>query len=89
MAIENPVSDTSRVVSQEKDLTWPEAVKIQLRWNDINGRAVVRTLEISAAQFFGTGKYGAPLEGQAIISAIENMRRQGPPKVNRRIRSDK
>jgi len=89
MAISNPVSDTSRVVSQEKSFDWPESVKIQVMWRDKLGRPCIRSETITANQFFGHGNSGAPIEGMALIAMIERMRRAGPPKVARGTRSSK
>jgi hypothetical protein len=87
MAIDSPISDTSRAIQHERDDSWPESVKIQVCWRDGDNRPAIRTLLISANQFFGRGQYGAPLEGSHLIQAIERMRREGPPKVTRRQRN--
>ncbi len=84
MAIDLPKSDLDRSKQHNPEQTWPYAVKIQVQWIDAQDRITVRTETISANQFFGTGSYGAPLEGQAIIQMIERMRREGPPKVERK-----
>lgn len=89
MAISNPVSDLARSTQHEQDFTWPESVKIQLKWLDRYDRPIVRTQEISAAEFFGHGSYGAPLSGDQLIGYIERMRRAGPPKVQRGKRPSK
>jgi len=77
---DNPVSDTSRAKHHEPNRVYPEIIKIQLHWN-VEGHTRVRTELIDANRFFGLGQYGAPLEGAALISMIENMRREGPPEV--------
>ena len=87
MAISNPVSDLARSKQHEQDFTWPESVKLQIKWLDRNGRPVIRSHEIQADEFFGHGNYGAPLSGDQIISYIERMRRAGPPKVIRKPRN--
>ena len=87
MAYTPPVSDLARSRQHEQDFTWPESVKLQLKWLDRNGRPIVRTHEISASEFFGHGRFGAPLSGDQIISYIERMRKAGPPKVIRGKRS--
>jgi hypothetical protein len=77
------VSDTSRGIHHEPDQTYPETVVIRLTWI-VDGHIRIRTEEISADQFFGLGNYGAPIEGAALISRIENMRRAGPPVVEQK-----
>jgi hypothetical protein len=83
MAISNPVSDTSRVVSHEPSFDWPESVKIQVLWRDQHGRPAIRSEVITADAFFGHGNSGAPMSGEHLIQSIERMRRAGPPKVVR------
>ncbi len=76
-------SDLSRAIQHEPDQSWPTEVKVQLIWI-IDGHPHVRTFRIEAEQFFGT--QGAPIEGAALIGMIENLRRQGPPDVERIVR---
>ena len=78
MAIDNAVSDTSRGIQHDPDQTWPASVTVQLVWN-VGDRHLYRTIDISADRFFGRGQYGAPMEGIALMSMIENLRREGPP----------
>jgi hypothetical protein len=82
--IDLPKSDLDRSIQHNSSQDWPESVKIQLLWRDKNGAPVVSTQLISADQFFGTGSYGAPLDGSAVIQMIERLRRQGPPEVKRK-----
>src|ERR1700684_3949847 len=89
MAIHGPISDTSRGVQHEQDQSWPELVRIQLIWRDAENRPMIRTEVLSSDQFFGRNQYGAPLNGEFIIQAIERMRRAGPPIVKRNIRPEK
>jgi len=84
MAIDLPVPDTSRSIQHEQAQEWPESVKIQIHWKDPTGRPIVRTEVIEADAFFGRGKYGAPLSGEALIQTIERMRRAGPPVITRK-----
>ena len=83
MPVDAPISDTSRAIQHNPNEDWPSEVNIQVIWlNDIGQRSI-RSESISANQFFGRGKYGAPLPGEHVIQMIERMRRQGPPKVKR------
>jgi hypothetical protein len=83
MAIQNPISDLARSKQHEPDRIWPHEVKIAVHWQDDKGRITVRSEVISANQFFGEGSFGAPLSGDHVISMIERMRREGPPKFKR------
>jgi hypothetical protein len=89
MAISNPISDLARSIQHEPSYDWPESIKIQIKWRDKFDRPIIRSHEISADEFFGTGSHGAPLSGEALIQTIERMRRAGPPKVSRGTRVSK
>jgi hypothetical protein len=78
MPPDSPVSDTSRAIQHDPDTSWPTWVKLELVW-EIDGRAHTRVAHIDGDHFFGRGGFGAPMEGVAIVSMIENMRRDGPP----------
>jgi hypothetical protein len=77
MAIDNPISDTSRGIQHEPDRKYPKSVTVQLVW-EVDGVERYRTIDISSDRFFGYGQYGAPIEGAALIGMIENARREGP-----------
>jgi hypothetical protein len=78
MAIDEPVSDTARGIQHEPDHTWPASVVLQVTWH-VDGHNRTRTMVVGADQFYGRGQYGAPMNGEALIQAIERMRREGPP----------
>ncbi len=88
MPIAAPTSDLSRSIQHEPDQSWPATVKVQLMWV-VDGRPAIRTLVIDSDEFFGLGRYGAPIDGSALIGRIENMRREGPPAVERGRRGKK
>jgi hypothetical protein len=75
-----PTSDTSRTQSIEPDQSWPEVVEVRLQWRLPSGRVMATIKQITADEFFGRGKIGAPLNGDAIVSMIERLRREGPPR---------
>jgi hypothetical protein len=77
------VSDTSRGIHHEPDHSYPHSVVIRVRWV-VDGHVSERVEQIDADRFFGLGNYGAPIEGAALVSIIENMRRAGPPPVNQK-----
>lgn len=78
MAIDEPVSDTSRAIQHDPDQTWPASVVLQVTWL-VDGRYRTSSMVIEGDAFFGRGRYGAPMHGHTLIAHIENMRRVGPP----------
>ena len=87
MPITGPVSDIDRSINHDPDQTWPQQVKLQVMWM-VNGQPRVRTSIIDADQFFGHGRFGAPMEGTALVQMIEHMRRAGPPEIQRKARAN-
>lgn len=75
-----PEPETSRAQSSEPDQTWPEVVEVRLQWRLPSGRVMATIKQITADEFFGRGKHGAPLPGDALISMVERLRREGPPR---------
>jgi hypothetical protein len=84
MAIDGPVSDTSRAIQHDPDQTWPTSVVLQVTWH-IDGMNRIRTAVIDADAFFGHGGHGAPMPGESLINTIERMRREGPPPLPRKV----
>jgi hypothetical protein len=81
--MDSATSDTARAIQHDPDQSYPQTVVIRLTWV-VNGHIRIRTKEINADEFFGLGSYGAPIEGAALIGAIESMRRAGPPVVEQK-----
>lgn len=72
--------DLARTVSREADQTWPDGgVEIRLHWNIGDDETAFRTHHVSADEFFGRGDCGAPISGDALIQAIDRLRRLGSP----------
>jgi hypothetical protein len=86
MPIDIPISDLARAKQHDAERLWPMEVKISFRWRDKYDRIYIKSEIISADAFFGTGSYGAPMDGAALIGLIERMRREGPPKIVKRIK---
>lgn len=81
MPIDQPEGELARSKTHEMDTTWPVSVHVVLLWpTKRRGNPSTTGMEISADEFFGQGAYGAPLNGEALISRIDLLRRQGPPK---------
>lgn len=77
--IEVPEGDLARVNAIEPDRSWPLLVQIVVAWKLESGLIVQRTRTILADEFYGRGSFGAPMPGEALAQAVENMRREGPP----------
>ena len=76
--IDLPQGDLANAITHEPDQSYPDVVELRLIWN-VGGHQEIRTHEISAAEFFGRGRFGAPLPAEALVQAIERLRRQGAP----------
>lgn len=85
MSIDLPTDDLSRAINNNPNTAYPKKVQLRLVW-DLEGREVLKTIEISTDEFFGMGKYGAPIPAEALIQHIERARREGPPAFVRRRR---
>ena len=72
--------DLARIKSIEADETWPAMVEIVCWWGPKiaprKGRR--RSVEIDADQFFGTGRFGAPMSGDQLVGIVNNLRKQRP-----------
>jgi hypothetical protein len=79
MAVEIPEGDLTRVHSSEPDRSWPLLVQIVVAWKLDNGQIVHRTQTILGDEFYGRASFGAPMPGDALIGAVETLRRMGPP----------
>lgn len=78
MPIDMPQGDLANAVTHEPNMEYPDVVELRLIWN-VDGHQEIRSHEISSAEFFGRGRFGAPLPGEALLSAIERLRRLGAP----------
>lgn len=79
----SPQGELSRTVTHEPDTSYPDIVEIRLIWH-VEGQQRIRTHEIGSAEFFGHGRFGAPIPAESLIQAIERLRRQGPPAAKQR-----
>lgn len=71
--------DLSRTINHEANGDWPVAVEVVCYWDTPKKkRGRRRSVEIDADQFFGTGRYGAPMSGDQIIGMVDKLRRDGP-----------
>ena len=71
--------DLARVISHEPSESWPSVIEIVAYWTKGEGRrGRRRSFMIEADQFFGRGRYGAPISGEQLIGMIDKLRKQGP-----------
>ena len=78
--IELPAGDLAKATTHEPNTEFPAEVQLRLIWR-VDGRVRIRSMRITAAEFFGHGGIGAPLSGDAVIQHIERMRRKGAPEI--------
>ena len=64
------------VVSHDPDETWPTHIEIVAYFGE--GRRKRKSIEIDADQFFGHGRFGAPMSGEQLIGMINKLRTMGP-----------
>ncbi len=79
MTIHLPQGDLARVTCHESDDTYPTMIEIVAWWGPV-GKAGARkgkrrSIEIPADQFFGRGRYGAPMSGDYVVGMIDRLRR--------------
>ncbi len=71
--------DLSRTLNHDSDDSWPTILEITAYWSkDGSRKGRRRSVEIDADQFFGTGRFGAPMSGDQIIGMVDNLRKDGP-----------
>jgi hypothetical protein len=71
--------DLNRLISHDPSEEWPASIEIVCYWNTPKkpkGRR--RSIELDADQFFGRGRFGAPMSGEQLIGMVERLRKQGP-----------
>lgn len=75
-------SDLARTKSIEADESYPTTVTLSLYWPcGPDGQVLMRSIGITADQYFGHGQYGAPIPAEFLVQQIERMRREGPPQI--------
>jgi hypothetical protein len=76
-----PRGDLDRAPVSDPEQGWPSIIEIVAYWSkDGTRKGRRRSIEIDADQFFGRGKFGAPMSGEQLIAAVERLRKQGPGK---------
>lgn len=80
MPITEPSGDLARVKSHDPSQDWPTLVEIVCYWGpkEAPRKGRRRSAEVDADQFFGRGRFGAPMSGEQLIGIVERLRRQGP-----------
>jgi hypothetical protein len=71
--------DLSRCIVHEPAEDWPTMIEVVAYWSKGHGRrGRRRSIQIDADQFFGRGRYGAPMPAEVLFGMVERLRRQGP-----------
>jgi hypothetical protein len=74
--------DLARTKSIEADESYPTTVTLSMYWPcGPDGQVLMRSIGITADQYFGHGQYGAPIPAEFLVQQIERMRREGPPQI--------
>lgn len=66
--------ELTRAVNHEANDDWPTSVEIVAYFGP--NRTKRRSVIISADEFFGRGRFGAPLSGDQLIRIINDLRRK-------------
>lgn len=72
--IELPPSDLSRAKISEPSREFPKELRIVVQWSNNKSKSIT----IPAAEYYGTGQYGAPMNGERLMQIIGNLLRQKP-----------
>jgi len=67
------VSDLSRAKSHDPEEDWPTLIEVVAYFGE--GRKKRKSIEVPADQFFGRGRYGAPMSGEQLIGMINRLRK--------------
>lgn len=78
MAIQMPESDLSRAHVKEPERDWPDELRIVAQWTLANGKRKNTQIILSRDEYFGFGRFGAPIGGDQLRQKIEHLRRQRP-----------
>ena len=70
--------DLARVKVSEPSEEWPSVIEIVAYWTKGHGRrGRRRAIAIDADQFFGRGRFGAPMSGEQLLGIVDRLRREG------------
>ena len=67
--------DLAKVRTIESNEEWPSLIEIVAYFGEGGRKGKRRSVEISAARFFGRKGFGAPLTGDQVIRMIDQLRR--------------
>jgi hypothetical protein len=71
--------DLNRLISHDPSEEWPSHIEITAIWSkDGSRKGKRRSVTIDADQFFGRGRFGAPMGGDQLIGVVERLRKSGP-----------
>lgn len=67
--------DMARVISTEANDDWPVLLEFVAYFGGEGRRGKRKSVTITADQYFGRGKYNAPMTGDQMVRIIEQLRR--------------
>lgn len=76
MTLRLPEGDLARAPVNDPEDSWPTLIEIVAYFGKEGRKGKRKSIEIPADQFFGRGKYGAPISGDQLVGMIHRLRRQ-------------
>lgn len=73
--------DLARATTHEADDSWPTVFEFVAYFGGEGRRGKRRSVTITADQYFGRGKFHAPMTGDQMLQIIESLRRQHGSKL--------
>lgn len=73
--IHMPDGQLAQCVTHEPEDDFPTMIEVVAWYGPSGRRGKRRSIMISKDQFFGRGKYGAPISGDQLIGMIHQLRR--------------
>ena len=61
--------------TQEANESWPQMIEVVAYFGKEGRKGKRKSIEITGDQFFGRGRFGAPMSGDQLIRMIDQLRR--------------
>lgn len=69
------LGDLARCKTTEANDDWPTLIEVVAYFGKEGRKGKRKAVQIPADQFFGRGRYGAPMNGDQLIRIIETLRK--------------
>lgn len=69
------LGDLARCQTTEANDDWPTLIEVVAYFGKEGRKGKRKSVQIPADQFFGRGRYGAPMNGDQLIRIIDNLRK--------------